>query len=713
MASSTTAAAPTASAKRTSSADAASTGAASDYSDLNGVVSPHSLPPAVLRLLSLSSPLITAIDDFLQLATWTGPNGGGTRSTLLLLTWTGVCLFAYPLLRYAPQLIVLAVILGSAVPNLLLSSTKRKRKPVLTIPTLTASTLTQTQAVELLQKLSSILDVCSTLHAHLVLPIWQALTWQHPGGPGVTIGTAIVSLTLGSLWTLCFADWPAAWGKLTTLVPLEAARQWLLASLLRTAATIEHIWHAHFKLHYEQAGSPQFRRMLEFMLRNARIVALWVGARIAVVLPTTVSLATLPPFPLFSLSLRHFFLALGLAAFSWCSTYATLVRHALWKSALIRRGTRGVVRLVSAGYLGGGGEANAGLFAATTAASAKTTKSESKTSAPDRINTVSYRFELYENQRWWMGLDWTAALLPQERASWTDVNLAPVSPPSSFNLPRETVTMRPAPTKEKPNAWEKRTVRWKWEEEEWRVVVNGSSSSAVAAGGEDGSGAPAAGSGGRRASSSGTGAGGAPASPSSSSTLFASFGKRTSVSSAATASPMRSPSAQVAGAGSAVDNDNDDADSAATAAGTADYDESLLLEEDTDAQGWRYGDNSWEKMTPKSGMGKYTRRRRWVRRARMEEIVEGGLDKGVVDDEESREEDEKAGAKEGDEKVDIAITPPLPPQLTSSPASPASPTPAGKRGDFKARLAAAGGGGGGSGAGEALGEGGAAKSSGH
>lgn len=38
-----------------------------------------------------------------------------------------------------------------------------------------------------------------------------------------------------------------------------------------------------------------------------------------------------------------------------------------------------------------------------------------------------------------------------------------------------------------------------------------------------------------------------------------------------------------------------------------------------DAQGWAYGDNSWERMTNKPGMGKFTRRRVWVRRARVVE----------------------------------------------------------------------------------------------
>lgn len=685
-----------------------------DFSDANGIVSPHSLPPAVLRLLSLSSPLISALDNFLQLATWTGPNGGGTRSTLLLLVWTGLCLFAYPLLRYAPQLILLSVILASAVPNLLLttaSSKRNRRKTTPTIPTLTASTLTQTQAVELLQKLSSILDVFSTLHAYLILPVWQALTWQHPDGPSVTIGTAIVCLTLGSLWTVCFADWPSAWAKVVTVLPLDPTYELVHQASQSGSQTIQNIWAAHFKFHYEQAGSPQFRKMLAFILIHARNAYFWLAANIGKALPPAWLVAVLPPFPLFSLNLSHFFLTLGLVAFSWCSTYATLVRHALWKSAVIRRITRTGVRLLSAGYLGQDTHSHLARSLATSGVMDEKKGASGSSSSTNRINTVSYRFELYENQRWWMGLDWTAALLPQERASWTDVNLAPVSPPSSFTLPAETTTMRPAPTKEKPNAWEKRTVRWKWEEEEWRVVVNGAGGMGGSVVGDDGqplatttsSGTPN-----RRASSSGA----APASPGTASTLFSSFGKRSSISSP---SPSRSPSAQVAGAGSAIPAGQADASALDSALdefnerGGETVDDDLLLEEETDSQGWRYGDNSWEKLTSKSGMGKYTRRRRWVRRARMEEIVEGGLEAPGATGNSNAKAD--AGKKSGvivsgsEEKQQSQQSQPLvaspvneeppssssPKLLADSSSTPSTPTPAQKK-DLKSRLAGAAGG---------------------
>lgn len=694
-------------------------------------LSPHSLPPSVLRLLSLASPLINGIHALLHLATWTAPVGGGTRSTLLLLAWSGICLFAYPLLRYAPQLLILAVILTSAVPNVLLPPSSKKgsarSKPTIaSVPTLNVSTLTQSQTRELLQKLSDILDVCSTLHARLVLPCWQALTWQHPAGPSVTIGVAILSVTLGTIWTACFADWPSAWARLSTLVPL--APVWGLArkGACRTFVLAKGAYHSKLHHHVEPRIPPAALAWATKALAVSHAAHAWLLERTPA-LPATVRVSLLPPFPLFSLSLSNVFLAGGLIALSWCSTYATLVRYALWKSATIRWLARSGLHLFSGGYLGQPGISQASLAASTSSVALKSTSStKSSGDAKDaRVNTVSYRFELYENQRWWMGLDWTAALLPQERASWTDGNLSPVSPPSSFTLPAESSTMRPAPTKEKPNAWEKRTVRWKWEEDEWNVVINatsGGGASTVAplsptAGGADvGSATPTASP--RRTSMSSAQA--SPRSPTTSSlnastpssaasTLFSSFGvgKRSSMSAA---SPGLGLSEDLAANGAVAASPQQ--------AQHFEDDELLLLEEETDSAGWRYGDNSWEKMGTKSGLGKYTRRRRWVRRARMEETVEGGLDapetsassgdasapRGADADGEAQSSiapsSEKPPHDDGDgidgaqDAGDAAVAPPETPPL-SSPQDPAATpgSPAGdKRSsklDLKARLAQA------------------------
>jgi hypothetical protein len=81
--------------------------------------------------------------------------------------------------------------------------------------------------------------------------------------------------------------------------------------------------------------------------------------------------------------------------------------------------------------------------------------------------SLRFLFTIHENQRWWMGLDWTAALLPQERPAWSSASSEqPVSPPSVFTLPPVTIAYL-----QKGKGRVKRTATWRWEEEEWRVLV--------------------------------------------------------------------------------------------------------------------------------------------------------------------------------------------------------------------------------------------------
>jgi hypothetical protein len=75
-----------------------------------------------------------------------------------------------------------------------------------------------------------------------------------------------------------------------------------------------------------------------------------------------------------------------------------------------------------------------------------------------------------------MGLDWTAALLPQERPAWSTASEEPISPPSAFVLPPPTTVYLPH---EKGRA--KHIAAWAWEEDEWRVLrkLEGSSTSRI------------------------------------------------------------------------------------------------------------------------------------------------------------------------------------------------------------------------------------------
>lgn len=89
------------------------------------------------------------------------------------------------------------------------------------------------------------------------------------------------------------------------------------------------------------------------------------------------------------------------------------------------------------------------------------------TSPTKPVNTLRFLFTVYENQRWWMGLDWTAALLPGERPSWCSAAQHPVSPPNAFSLPKSTTVT----VSNGKGVKVQRTAIWRWEEPEWRVVV--------------------------------------------------------------------------------------------------------------------------------------------------------------------------------------------------------------------------------------------------
>lgn len=214
------------------------------------------------------------------------------------------------------------------------------------------------------------------------------------------------------------------------------------------------------------------------------------------------------------------------------------------------------------------------------------------------VNTVRFLFTIYENQRWWMGLDWTHALLPSERPSWCTSRQDPVSPPNNFDLPDPMVVFVP----DDKGRRIKRTATWRWEENEWKAIV-------------------------RKEESSGSSRVEKP--------LPALGGDNPSLLSKAAVKMKEA---------GAVSNDleksTEDAD-------RHDEDEDL-----TDLDGWIYGDNKWEGRSGKGGIGKvcsvmntygpvslpqYTRYRRWTRIAVVEEHVEVVADGEIGIQQSSRE----------------------------------------------------------------------------
>ncbi|KAF8891685.1 integral peroxisomal membrane peroxin-domain-containing protein [Infundibulicybe gibba] len=185
---------------------------------------------------------------------------------------------------------------------------------------------------------------------------------------------------------------------------------------------------------------------------------------------------------------------------------------------------------------------------------------------PTPANSVRFLFTIFENQRWWMGLDWTAALLPGERPSWCSAAQHAVSPPTAFSLPGDTVAF----LSDGKGGRIKRTAIWKWEEAEWRVLVK-----------KDGGG-------------------------------INRVEKPLPREDTPSGSRLLKAAAKMKEVPISDDLPSEDHDSG----------DSYGEDPETDPDGWVYGDNKWEARSGKGGMGKYTRYRRWTRVAVVSELVE-------------------------------------------------------------------------------------------
>ncbi|KAI0766855.1 integral peroxisomal membrane peroxin-domain-containing protein [Trametes elegans] len=270
----------------------------------------------------------------------------------------------------------------------------------------------------------------------------------------------------------------------------------------------------------------------------------------------------------------------GSVLFTWRSRWAAVIRRGLWRSAYVRWGAYRAWAILS------GQPLPPTTLSPQTRSEAELASLSSSSSATTPTTIVRFLFTIYENQRWWMGLDWTAALLPGERPSWCSASQQPAAPPSAFTLPAPTTVYTLAPDGKHRL---KRTAQWKWEEPEWRVVVRreGGATSRVERP------LPSA----KEES----------AAASSASKLLKAAGK------------MRRPSLDSGERRSEKDGEKDKGEEAADHGDIADNEDEEPL---TDPDGWVYGDNKWEGASNKGGMGKYTRYRRWTRVAILVESVE-------------------------------------------------------------------------------------------
>lgn len=290
--------------------------------------------------------------------------------------------------------------------------------------------------------------------------------------------------------------------------------------------------------------------------------------------------------------------------------WACVLRSILWRSAFVRTSLYHIQALLTGQPL------------------PKLVVSNQPTpTTPAPVPSLRFLFTVYENQRWWMGLDWTAALLPSERPSWCSPSLHPVSPPNAFTLPNPTTVYLPSPD---GKSRIKRTATWKWEEPEWKLIIRkeGSPLSRIER-------APPA----IDEPSSLT--------PSSSATSSGSRLLRAATNKLKESSIISSPPSSPTSAPAAMEPN--------PLQGT---DQGESGESFTDPDGWIYGDNKWENQSCRGGLGKVitssiftrhlvslfssavhtlptldscchrkrSRRNRWPRRARCSKPSQPGVD---------------------------------------------------------------------------------------
>jgi len=501
------------------------------------------LPPSMIQLLVVLAPTIDVVHRALLLITWRGGYVMRVQSWLLVVGYILTCMYGYEMLRYAPQALLLLVLGYTWLCRSFTRVTGHHRAA------------DECGSVKTLRKamsqLSDIADFVSAVHECLLSPVYDVLCWKVPGyGP---VQLVIFLIASWPLWLLCVLP-QHMW-----VTPFYYAST-TLASIGASTPVAALSNYVHTQL------APAARA---YMARNApRLcvlytkVSAWVHHYIVPVVRSwdmpnmRLWLQMFPPFPIAALTLRHVLLVGGLVILTWCSPWATLIRSALWHSAFVRHVVMSTVRVLS------GSESLAARLRPKPPPS-------HKGRATDEFET-EFVFEIYENQRWWIGLDWTAALLPQERPSWSDSENHAVAPPASFSLPQGIRTY--VPSSRHPGKDDLRTSQWRWVDSEWHVAGVQSITSS-------------------------------------------SYTPKKSMN-AAEAQRLSKELATAPTEPVEVPEEVKDVARLTTEPGVG---------MDVDAEGWQYGDNAWEKLSKQSGMGRYTRRRRWLRKAVLVQSVEFGV----------------------------------------------------------------------------------------
>ncbi|KAG5972178.1 hypothetical protein E4U55_000881 [Claviceps digitariae] len=163
---------------------------------------------------------------------------------------------------------------------------------------------------------------------------------------------------------------------------------------------------------------------------------------------------TMPP--LYVITTRRVVLVFGTIILTWHARPMRVTRTLLWRSSIIRRSAAAITGL----HIQSPTKSGHTLAAAEAAAKGQAHKTATGSGFGHKTGRgkgsgVKFTFIIYENQRRWVGLGWTASLFAYERPAWTDEHNNAVPSKDEFEL---------------PDVEDGSKMRWQWVEgSRWRV----------------------------------------------------------------------------------------------------------------------------------------------------------------------------------------------------------------------------------------------------
>lgn len=334
-------------------------------------------PPALIKLFALSAPIINVAATFALLVTWKHPNFWG--SLLVLLGWWGVCLFGYWVAVYGLNAAILAFILvdylstarrGNASAA---ASLRHRPRP---------ATLSPSAYAQLLVSASVVAEHVQAFRTSVVHPLSLHFSFSplRPSTPAPAYDTAWFLVTSYPFYL-----------ALTFFVPVKY--------LFLALGTVAILWQAPFfatlrSILWRSAFIRWICHLLVGVLRGGKGVRQeWRRTRSGLGIP-------------------------GLIGTVAKKEDSIVIEE---RPVKLKKRSSSTTTPVLASSTPAAPPSEAAASSSTPAVVAAAV--EAMESPADDIDEssgedVEVQFTVFENQRWWVGLDWTQALLPGERASW-------------------------------------------------------------------------------------------------------------------------------------------------------------------------------------------------------------------------------------------------------------------------------------------------------